>query len=73
MGAPTSALFSEFFLQYNEHAHIFNLLNIHNIKGYFRYVDGILIIYNKDETDNLVLKDLYPPITNLYLRIRNRQ
>ncbi|GFG33545.1 hypothetical protein Cfor_01032 [Coptotermes formosanus] len=67
MGAPTSALFSEFFLRCNQHTHVFNFLNPHNIKGYLRYVDDILITYNKSETDvNLLLKNfknIHPKLT----------
>ena len=46
MGAPTSTILSEIYLQFLENNIIYNILKIHNIKGYFRYVDGILVIYN---------------------------
>jgi hypothetical protein len=45
MGTPTSAILSEIFLQALEYNHILMLLNKHHIIGYFRYVDGILIIF----------------------------
>jgi hypothetical protein len=43
MGAPTSSILSEIYLQYIEHNKIFENLTYHNILGYFRYVDDILI------------------------------
>jgi hypothetical protein len=46
MGAPTSAILAEVFLQYLEHRVIAEILNKHQITGYHRYVDNILIIYN---------------------------
>jgi hypothetical protein len=46
MGTPTSAILSESFLQYLEHNHIIHILQKHNIIGYYRYADNILIIYN---------------------------
>jgi hypothetical protein len=46
MGAPTSGLLAEFFLQNLENAHIPTLTKKHKIAGYFRYVDDILIIYD---------------------------
>jgi hypothetical protein len=47
MGAPTSSIFSEIYLQLLENQKIYQLLNKHNIKGYFRYVDDILIVNDK--------------------------
>ena len=51
MGAPTSPLFSEIFLQYLEDTHFFTILTQHKIIGYFRYVDDILIMYDSTTTD----------------------
>ena len=51
MGAPTSPLFSEIFLQYLEDTHFFTILTQHKIIGYFRYVDDILIVYDSTTTD----------------------
>jgi hypothetical protein len=48
MGAPTSALFAEIFMQHMEHNYIIGTLTKHNILDYPRYVDDILIIYNED-------------------------
>ena len=52
MGSPTSSVFSEIFLQHIENTAIFDILVHNNIIRYFRYVDGILIVYN-DTTTNL--------------------
>jgi len=51
MGAPTSSLLSEIVLQHMEHNAIYNILTLNNILGYFRYVDDILIVYNKSHTN----------------------
>jgi hypothetical protein len=51
MGAPSSSILSEVFLQYLESTQIIDVLTNNNIRGYFRYVDDILIIYNDDITD----------------------
>jgi len=51
MGAPTSGLLAEFFLQHLEHIHIPLLSDKHKIARYFRYVDDILIIYDSNLSD----------------------
>jgi hypothetical protein len=55
MGAPTSAIIAEIFLQNLEHNQICNILTKYII-GYFRYVDDILIIYdiNKTHIDTMI-------------------
>jgi hypothetical protein len=50
MGAPSSAIFSETYLQYIEHNHIIDLLIKHQIILYHRYVD-ILVVYNTQHTN----------------------
>jgi hypothetical protein len=61
MGAPTSSLLSEVFL---EHDRIYKILIELNIKAYFRYVDDILIVYDSLETDMLSLfNKLHPNLT----------
>jgi hypothetical protein len=47
MGAPTSAILAETYIQHMEHKHIHPILNTQQIISYFRYVDDILIIYDK--------------------------
>ena len=51
MGAPTSSILSEFFLQHLENSQIYDILLNYNIVGYIRYVDDLLIIYNERKTD----------------------
>jgi hypothetical protein len=52
MGAPTSPILSEFYLQFQENTTMYSLLIDYNISGYFRYVDDILILY-KENTINI--------------------
>jgi len=58
MGAPSSSILSELFLQYIEHTKIYDILNKHSILGYFRYVDDILLVYDITVTNiNTVLDE----------------
>jgi hypothetical protein len=67
MGAPTSSLLSEVFLQSLEHNSIYNILVENKIVAYFRYVDDILIVHDNQETDIahmlLLFNNLYPNLT----------
>jgi hypothetical protein len=51
MGAPTSAILAETFIQHLEHTIIHKILKKHQIIDYYRYVDDILIIYNEHHTN----------------------
>jgi hypothetical protein len=51
MGSPTLSIFSEMYLQYKECTDIFDILQRNNIIGYFRYVDDILIVYDRTRTN----------------------
>jgi hypothetical protein len=51
MGAPTSAILTETFIQNLEHNNLIKILNNHQIINYHRYVDDILIVYNKNTTN----------------------
>jgi hypothetical protein len=46
MGASTSAILAETYIQHVEHKQIYPILIKQQITGYFRYIDDILIIYN---------------------------
>jgi hypothetical protein len=59
MGAPSSSIFSEIYLQYLENTTIYDLLVQYNIKGYFRYVEDILFVYNKTNTNTDDLLDRF--------------
>jgi ABC-type nitrate/sulfonate/bicarbonate transport system ATPase subunit len=50
MGAPTSSILSEVYLQHVENTMIYDLLIKHKVEGYFRYADDILVMY-KDNTN----------------------
>jgi hypothetical protein len=50
MGASTSGIIAEVFLQNLENSHLTHLSDKHKIKGYFRYVDDILIICDSRHT-----------------------
>jgi len=63
MGAPTSSLLSEIYLQYLENTKIFDILASSKIEGYFRYVDDILIIYNEKYTDIEEVRNSFNNIT----------
>jgi hypothetical protein len=51
MGTPTSAILAETFIQHMEHKYIYPILNTQQVTAYYRYVDDILIIYNKKKTN----------------------
>ena len=51
MGAPTSSILSEVYLQHLENSKIYDILLNFNVMGYFRYVDDLLVIYNERKTD----------------------
>jgi hypothetical protein len=51
MGAPSSGLISELFLQQMEHVHLPRLSTKHKIIDYFRYMDDILLIFGSNHTD----------------------
>jgi len=51
MGAHTSSVLSELYLEFMEHDKLYTILLQKNILGYFRYVDDILIVYNDSNTD----------------------
>jgi hypothetical protein len=52
MGAPTSAILAEVFLQYLEHTQIADILKKHQIIDYHRYMDDILIMYNPQKNQH---------------------
>jgi hypothetical protein len=50
MGAPTSAILAETYIQYMEHKQIYPILMKYEIIEYIRYVADILIIHNQKKT-----------------------
>jgi len=52
MGAPSSSILSEIFLQHIEHTHTHLpcLVQKHKLINYFRFIDVILLIFNSQHT-----------------------
>jgi len=63
MGAPTSSIFPELYLQYLESTKIYDILMNHNIEGYFRYLDDILVVYNESKSDINYILDRFNKLT----------
>ena len=51
MGAPSSSILSEMYLQHLENTKALSILTKPGIEGYFRYVDDILLVYNRNLID----------------------
>ena len=51
MGAPSSGILSEIFLQHIENLHITHLTQKHEIIKYFRHVDDMLLIFDSNHTN----------------------
>jgi hypothetical protein len=47
MGAPTSTILAETFIQHVEHKHIYPILKTQEIIAYYRYADDIICDQNK--------------------------
>jgi len=60
MGAPSSSIISEIFLQNIENTHLHGLARKHKLVNYFRFVDDILIIVDSQHTNiNAILSDFH--------------
>jgi hypothetical protein len=58
MGAPSSGLIAETFLQHLEHLHLAHLTHRHRIINCCRYVDDIFLIFDSNRTNSQsILKD----------------
>jgi len=51
MGAPSSSIISEIFLQNIEQSHLPAIAKNHGLTNYFRFVDDILIVYDTKHTN----------------------
>jgi hypothetical protein len=49
IGAPTSSILAETYIQHIQHTQIYPILIQQQIIAYFRYIDDILIIYNQNK------------------------
>ena len=63
MGAPSSSILPQVYLHFLENTQIYNILIQHQIIGYFRYVDDILIVYSDENTDIHKVLDLFNNIS----------
>jgi len=73
MGAPSSGLIAEIFLQHIEHTHLALLSQKHKIVNYCIYVDDILLIYDSDHTHiQKILTDFITPHTTIHSQNRER-
>ena len=50
MGAPTSSILSEVYLQYTIKSAIYEFLIKHKVEEYFRYVEEFLTMYKNNKT-----------------------
>jgi hypothetical protein len=67
MGAPSSGLITEIFLQHIEHSHITDLTQKHRIINYCRYVDDILIIFDPNQSD---IQKILNDFNSIHLKLR---
>jgi hypothetical protein len=51
MGAPTSLVLAEIYIQHMEDTQIYPILRKQQIVAYYRYVDHILVIYDQSKTN----------------------
>jgi hypothetical protein len=51
VGAPAWAILAKIFIQHMEHLYLYPIPKTQNITAYYRYVDDILIIYDKRKTN----------------------
>jgi hypothetical protein len=63
MGAPTSALFSEIYIQKIEHTKIIKILVENNICNYLRYVEDIILVYDTTITNITTVLNQFNNIT----------
>jgi hypothetical protein len=74
MGAPSSSIFSEIYIQYIEHKTIYGILLKYIILGYFCYVDDILRICDTSQTDITDVRNSFHAATYpLQFTIKNEQ
>jgi hypothetical protein len=74
MGAPTSSILAEIYLQFIENTKIYDILRYSKVEGYFRYVDDILLVY-KDNLTNIKYPQLiqqHNPRTGIHIGTRTR-
>jgi len=74
MGAPSSGLIAELFLQHVENIHLARLSHKHGIIDYFRCVDDILLIFDPELTDiQSILTDFNTLHPNLHFTVETER
>jgi len=63
MGAPTSSIMSEIYLQFIENTKIYDILRYSKVEEYLRYVDDILLVYKDNLTNIEEILNLFNSIT----------
>jgi len=63
IGEPTFSIISELYLQFLENPTIYNIPLNYDIKGYFRYIDDILIVYDEEKTNIDTILDCFNNIS----------
>lgn len=70
MGAPTSAIFAEVYMQHLEHTSVVDILSKHKIMNYYRYVYDILVVYNMQKTNIMntlnVFNAIHPKLNSVW-------
>jgi len=74
MGAPSSSILYEIFLQHTEHSHLPRLTEKPKLINYFRYIDDILVIYGFLHTNiQAILDDFNSMHQNLTFTDKNNK
>jgi len=74
MGAPTSYILSEVYLQYMENTTIYESLIKHKVEGYFMHVDDILKVYKEDKKNiHKLLEDFNNLVPSLKFTLEKEQ
>ena len=73
MGAFTSSIFSEIYVQYIRNTKFYDILIELHIEGYFRYVGDILIVYKETKTNiHIVLYPFNNTVPNLNFTLEEK-
>jgi hypothetical protein len=73
MGAPTSAILAETYVQNMEHTQMYSILTKQKAIAYYRYVDDIIIIYDQRKTNiNHTLQEFNKLQPNIQFTIENK-
>ena len=68
MGALSSGLIAEIFLQHIEHSHLTHVTQKHEVINYCRYVDDILIIFDPNHSN---IQEIINDFNSLHPKLRS--